>query len=84
MLAVQSVSGCADVEERILQTGHITLLESETEVEHLFGRRCRALDESDGCTGALLVNEHVAEGRASGNGCHERGEQVESSTHSGM
>lgn len=84
MLAVQGVSGCADVHESTLQALNIVLLQSDTEVEHLGSRRRRTLDESDGRTGALLVDEHAAEGRASGNSCHERGEQVESSTHPGM
>ncbi len=84
MLAVQRVSRRADVHEGTLQALNIVLLESNTEVEHLGRRRRRTLDESDGRTGALLVDEHAAEGGASGNSCHERGEQVESSTHPGM
>lgn len=66
MLTVQLATWGRDIEQRLLEAGHVALDEGDTEVERLLGGGGALGDEAIWDALALLVQDEVAEGGARG------------------
>lgn len=66
MLTVQLATRGRDIEQGLLEAGHVALDEGDTEVERLLGGGSALGDEAIRDSLALLVQDEVAEGGARG------------------
>lgn len=87
MLAVELASRSRDIEQGLLEAGHVTLDEGDTEVERLLGGGSALGDEAIWDSLALLVQDEVTEGGARGargygdEGCEEEELERAEDTH---